>query len=474
MPDLTLLWADYAAKIGQNSLDFYAESGPWAEAAEAACRHSFFHWDLEFPDVFYGRDGRPKGNPGFDAVVGNPPYIEVKKIKTETKPYLQNTFRYGDKIILKGRFDIFWAFIVNSVNLLQTNGKLGFLTEDSILDSVSGDMLRLFLIQETTVNKFAYTGKFPSANVHTIITTLTKAKTAEYAFSLENWIDESKTQLLKSTFLDQEKRIINLNLTKQDTRSAKRILFKIEQNAETLNEIVFLQQGIIVQWGTGSNLEKSKKDCIFPNKKQNYVPYIEGKNVSRYKFPEKHNWLEYRPDKHHRPRIKEVFQNTKILVRRIATESLVCLLDHGYYFTDNTLFTGTRWVDLLDYSSKYPKQISKIIKKSGKTLEELSETSKLFEYDYLLAILNSKLMAFYYNNKFDTKSIDVLTSCRIKPVSRKTQNEIGCLALKLQTLNKNAGQNHDQIESIDHKIDQLVYQLYGLTDDEIKTIEEYV
>ena len=39
-----------------------------------AKEYSFFHWDLEFPDIFYDIDGRRKKNPGFDAVVGNPPY----------------------------------------------------------------------------------------------------------------------------------------------------------------------------------------------------------------------------------------------------------------------------------------------------------------------------------------------------------------------------------------------------------------
>ena len=66
--------ANYAAKIGQNSLDFYAEGSPWQEAARVAAEHSFFHWDLEFPDIFYGPDGQRKENPGFDAVVGNPPW----------------------------------------------------------------------------------------------------------------------------------------------------------------------------------------------------------------------------------------------------------------------------------------------------------------------------------------------------------------------------------------------------------------
>ena len=201
---------DYVAKIGENSLDFYTDER-WQKVKEFAFKHSFFHWDLEFPDIFYDESGKRKKNPEFDCVIGNPPYIEVKKIDSVIKPYLQHKFQYNGCKILKGRFDIFWGFIVMSIKLLSNNGKLGFLTEDSLLDAVYADTLRLFIINETTVNGFSYTGKFPTANVHTVITILTKLRTQEYEFTLENWIEHSKTSLSKSSFLTQRKKIINLN-----------------------------------------------------------------------------------------------------------------------------------------------------------------------------------------------------------------------------------------------------------------------
>ena len=410
-------------------------------------------------------------------MVGNPPYIEIKKIDDVIKPYLQHKFQYNGCKILKGRFDIFWGFIVMSIELLSNNGKLGFLTEDSLLDAVYAETLRLFIINETTVDGFKYIGKFPTANVHTVITILTKLRTQEYEFILENWIKHSKISISKSSFLTQRKKIINLNQTYDNM--SKNILFKIEENTEVLHNIIFLQQGIIVQWGSGSNLQKSKKDCIFPIKKHNFEPYIEGKNVSRYKFPEKHTWLEYKPNKHHRPRIEEVFRNTKLLIRRIATEPLICLLDYGYYFTDNTLFTGTRWFDITKFNNNCRKQTNRSTKKLGKTLAELSDISKSFEYEYILAILNSKLMAFYYDNKFKTKSIDVITQCRIKKISLNKQKELGALAIKLQKLNtenykKQSLVLKNQIQEIDDEIDQKIYDLYDLSKDEINTIDAFV
>ena len=71
-------YGDYIAKIGENSLDFYAEGSAWPEIKRVSDEHSFFHWDLEFADIFHDADGRRKKNPGFDAVVGNPPWDILK------------------------------------------------------------------------------------------------------------------------------------------------------------------------------------------------------------------------------------------------------------------------------------------------------------------------------------------------------------------------------------------------------------
>ena len=421
---------DYIAKMGEDGLDFYAENSPWSSIKEIADTNVFFHWDLEFPDIFYEEDGKRSKNPGFDAVIGNPPYIEVKKINNHLKPYMYKRFQYKNQKILKGRFDIFWAFIILGVDIIKKNGKLGLLVEDSILDSISGDILRKFILDKTTVLKFVYMGKFPTANVHTVITLLTNTKKDNYEFPIENWTNGRSHMLTKQNILSKHKQIINLNLTVGDSND--KLISKIEKNSEKLENIIFLQQGIIVQWGSGKTLQKRKDECVHNVKKNQYVPYIEGKDVARYRFPDEHKWLDYQPNKHHRPRMKEVFSRSKLLIRRIASEPLICLLDNGYYFVDNTLFTGTRYIDLKSIKKKYPMQITKIVNKLDYNWEELLNTSQKFNYGYLLAILNSKLMAYYFNYKFKTKSLDVITKCKIRKIEYSVQKEISNLATTLQ------------------------------------------
>ncbi len=82
----------------------------------------FFHWELEFPDVFFAADGSHKNQPGFDAVIGNPPYVSVTNIDAETRYAILQLY-----LTATGRFDLYIAFTERALALLRPFGRMCFI-----------------------------------------------------------------------------------------------------------------------------------------------------------------------------------------------------------------------------------------------------------------------------------------------------------------------------------------------------------
>ena len=93
----------------------------YQRAQEIAKEKRFFHWEIEFPEVFRDKHGREKDNPGFDAVVGNPPYVSVTNIEPDFRNYLLQQFTTAT-----GRFDLYITFAEQAFHLLQRGGIVRF------------------------------------------------------------------------------------------------------------------------------------------------------------------------------------------------------------------------------------------------------------------------------------------------------------------------------------------------------------
>ena len=133
--------ADYVTKIGENSLDFYADER-WQKVKKAVAGHSFFHWDLEFPDIFYDEDGKRKKNPGFDVAISNPPYFNLQTVRdSRYKSDLKKEF----PDIYTGQNDILYFFYVLGTRILSSGGYLGFITSRYFLEADFAKNLRKYL-----------------------------------------------------------------------------------------------------------------------------------------------------------------------------------------------------------------------------------------------------------------------------------------------------------------------------------------
>jgi len=106
-------------------------------ALELAEGKRFFHWKLEFPEVWYGTQ-----NGGFDVVIGNPPYVEFKRLDKETKDILSKLYKTAVR-----KYDLYVPFIERGINLLSTGGYLSFICPQMFYKRDYGIELRKFLVK---------------------------------------------------------------------------------------------------------------------------------------------------------------------------------------------------------------------------------------------------------------------------------------------------------------------------------------
>lgn len=117
-------------------------------ARDLGQKRSFFHWELEFLDIFFEQDGTPKGeHAGFDAVVGNPPYVRQEKLG-EDKPFYQEHYE-----VYHGSADLFVYFFGQGLRLLRPGGRLAYISSNSWLRANYAMPLRHFLRLQTSVKQ---------------------------------------------------------------------------------------------------------------------------------------------------------------------------------------------------------------------------------------------------------------------------------------------------------------------------------
>jgi len=142
------LWTPLADVAMGRSLAVVPRFAHWLDAAATlAARHHFFHWELEFPEVFFDRHGQSAGEQaGFDVVIGNPPYVRQEGL-AGLKPYFVGAYA----TIYAGTADLFVYFFGQGLRLLRHGGRLSYISSNSWLRANYATALRSVLRQTSTV-----------------------------------------------------------------------------------------------------------------------------------------------------------------------------------------------------------------------------------------------------------------------------------------------------------------------------------
>jgi len=146
--------------------------------------NNYFHWKLEYPEVFYSADGEDAEDPGFDAVLGNPPYMRIQTIR-EANPDVADYYvsRYESAT---GNFDIYVNFTERGYDLLSEDGILGYIEPHKFFQGDFGDGLRNYLSEEQAlyrVTSFGHKQVWDQVSVYTCILLLRKDKNDTFQYA---------------------------------------------------------------------------------------------------------------------------------------------------------------------------------------------------------------------------------------------------------------------------------------------------
>jgi hypothetical protein len=132
--------------------------------------HRFFHWELEFPEVFFGPkpgaerqvERKPVDCMGFDAIIGNPPYVRQETLKSD-KSYFMAAFPET----YESTCDLYVYFMDRELKLLRPEGRMAMIVANKWLRAAYGRRLRQFLLHHArpeSIVDFGHSPIFPDAD----------------------------------------------------------------------------------------------------------------------------------------------------------------------------------------------------------------------------------------------------------------------------------------------------------------------
>jgi type I restriction-modification system DNA methylase subunit len=149
------LWSQLVQHVLHDDL----ETSPYADiiqhAQDIARRQRFFHWELEFPEVFFSPSSHlSRGASGFDVIIGNPPYLFGEHVPADVKPFLRRHYN-----LAVGQYDTYWLFYERSFWLLKRQGRHGFIVPDAVLARDEAEVLRARLLEDHRIAAIAPVGQ---------------------------------------------------------------------------------------------------------------------------------------------------------------------------------------------------------------------------------------------------------------------------------------------------------------------------
>jgi type I restriction-modification system DNA methylase subunit len=480
-----------------------------------------FNWEQQFKDIM------SKG--GFDAVIGNPPYVKIQSLPRDEAEYYRKHYQSAF-----GSFDLYILFLEQAIKLLRPGGRLGFIISGKFLKADYGKRIQQMLHEECTIENIVDLSTqqvFAEATTYPILIILQKGaieKPLNYTLIPAD-VDLSKkaqpidTSVLPTSETKQESIIKGIwpPITAKDT-----IMTKLSENTTPLSELTErIFQGLITSADKVYILEKRgepSKGLVKVYSRslgQEYKlesvllkPLLSGKDIERYGYsmPNQLLLFPYKVDEGKAELIPQqefaasyskcweyLLQNKMTLENREDGK-----MRHEKWYA----YVYPKNLALHDYQKMaIPRLVSRlatIYDRDGDFYLDNVDVGGLIlkakdnaDYLYIVSLLNSQLLDYYFcrisapfRGGFRSANRQFLEPLPIRridfdnPAENKMHDDLVSLANKMLELNKRLAPIHNtpcnehdellrEIEQTDKEIDNLVYDLYDLTEDERKIVE---
>jgi hypothetical protein len=447
----------------------------------------FFLWHTWFSDVF----NRPNDCNGFDIVIGNPPFVEAKKLK-----YIASILK-NNYSIYSGTADLSIYFVELAFRLLSIKGYAYYITTNKFFNTGYGKKVRELLAQKNirTLLNFEQVEVFENVLVSSVILGCQNRELLNNNSITYEQFYKLKYKEFKSEFIN---RLNELGYYPQNYLDSAEWSFAdtsglmlrehIKQNSTNLSDIngINIYRGVTTGYNPAFIIDNEKRDELILADSHNIAiikNMLQGRNIRKWYYNESNENLIFTRrgciiDNY--PLLKEhLSQFYNQLKPKISSTDLEGRKPGKY-----------KWFEILDNTAYYQE-----FEKSEKIIWGLTADKWAFAYDgnqhflpsngyiltssnipikYILGVLNSKLMKHYfgYIGVMTAGGAYTLKAASISSLPFKVAIDTSALVdivnsiLKIKKADKNA-----DISEQERKIDSFVYQLYGLTDEEIKIIE---
>jgi methylase of polypeptide subunit release factors len=446
-----------------------------------------FEWRFEFPEVL-----NDEGDfVGFDVVIGNPPYIQLQAMKEVSEQLKRFEYHTYEKT-----GDIYSLFFEKGNQILKPNGFLAYITSNKWMRAGYGKTTRNYFLEHTQPELLIDLGSgiFEEATVDSSILIFSK-KSYTKAFKA---LDISKEKQIQNFDAFQNK-FLSISPKKDESWTIaseieQSIKAKIERTGKPLKDWdVQIYRGILTGYNEAFIIDGKKKDELVaqdPKSAEIIKPILRGRDIKRYKAEFADLWLiatfpalKLNIDDY--PAVRDYLKSFGKRLHQTGEE----FIDVNGQKAKTRKKTGNKWFETQDQIAYYEEfEKEKIVWGNLCTERQysLAQPSILINAPspfinsgskYLLSVLNSKISDFYIlklgvkrdGGFFEYKPMFV-EQFPVPELSQSEQQPF--IDLVEQILAKK--EKGEDTTDLENQIDQLVYQLYELTEDEIAIIENSI